>query len=188
MSRFWPALIAAFVLTLVALGATGWAISTALIVPPPERLMTAFFEMSLARGWSCVQEGTEQVCDPPGPPPYDAIAIVAMKYRNAKDTLDAYEEHLRLPQTPAGGGQPSTVEKIGRRMLGGYEWVEALHSGSEIGSFYTYYLATVTSHVGILVTLSANKNHFEEHRSEIEAMAASLIVYQLGPSTAELTL
>lgn len=187
MTRFWLALLGAFSATLAVLAGAGWAVSTALITPPPKRLMTAAFEMSLADGWNCAQEGTEHVCNPPGPPPHDSIAIIAMKYRNAADTLDAYEAHLRAPQQPSGSEQPSTVEKIGRRMLGGYEWVESLHSGSEIESFYTYYLATVTSHVGILVTLSASKERFDALRSDIEEMADSLVVYQLGPSAASLT-
>ena len=46
---------------------------------------------------------------------------------------------------------------VKRRKLGDREWVEALHVGSEIAAYHTYYLATTTSYLAILVTMSAHK-------------------------------
>jgi hypothetical protein len=45
-------------------------------------------------------------------------------------------------------GPDRIVETAAR---GAHEWVEALHSGSELTSYDTFYIATNTSYLGVLV-------------------------------------
>ena len=181
MTRFWSAFVLSAAATLALLAVAGWSISQILTRPPLEKLRTAAFEMELAKGWSCDLQGTEWVCDPPGAAPRNAIAIMAMKRRGKEDTLDAYEAHLRQPQSTGATGKDgarSTVEHVGRRRIGGHEWVEALQFSSEVPDYHTYYAATVTSHLGVLVTLSAHDSVFEQRRRELEQMLGSLVIYQ----------
>jgi hypothetical protein len=182
MTRFWAAFGAALVATLALFAVTGWSISSFVASRPPDKVRTPAFEMSLADGWSCDLDGTEWVCDPPGDPPRDAIAVMAIKYRNKDDTLEAYEAHLRQPQLVESkdGTVTSTVEEVGRRQIGGREWVESLHLSSELKGYVTYYAATITSHLGVLVTLSAEETVIDKRRRELEQMMNSLVIYQRG--------
>ena len=111
-----------------------------------------------------------------------AIAVIALKERNTDDNLDAYEAHLRQPRpaaVPDGGSSPlAEVRFVRRRVLGGNEWVEALHLGSELPNFETYYLGTTTAMLGILVTLSVHKDHSAAYIDQLTDMMGTLTVYQ----------
>jgi hypothetical protein len=180
-ARFFVALIVSFAVTLGSLGAAGYAVS-ALWTPKPRDLMrTAFFEFDLAPQWRCEMDGTEWVCQPGGRPPHDAIAVMAMKLRGPDDNLAAYEAHLRQPQMnvdPAGNKTVSEVSYVRRTVLGGREWVEAMHVGSEVPGFNTYYLATATAQVGILVTMSIRKDQGQLHLRSIQEMMSTVHTYQ----------
>ena len=53
-----------------------------------------------------------------------------------------------------------------------------MHIGSEIQYYSTYYLATVTSHVGILVTMSVHQSSVDKFTGEFTDMMSSLRTYQ----------
>jgi hypothetical protein len=180
-ARFLSAFAVALFATVILLGGAGYAVTRVVVPPTRDMFRTAAFELELAPGWWCELDGTEYVCSPPGKPPHSAIAIVAMKERNDKDTLAAYEDHLR--QMGAGTNsrrevQSSEVGRVYRRTLGTREWVVALHAGSEIPNYDTYYLATATSYLGILVTLSVHKDYSAHYIAQMNRMMETLIVYQ----------
>ena len=188
MTRFWLALIASASATLVAAAVVGWAVSWTLVAPPPEMLMTATFELDLADGWICFEDGTEWVCRP-DPAPKDTIAVIAIKYRTNFDTMETYAAHLKKPQrftTPDGTQLTSRVEYVREIRIGGYQWVDATHFESEIPNYYTRYLATVTSHVGVLVTFSTRAESSDRYNAQLEAMIESLRIYErpIGTATA----
>jgi hypothetical protein len=143
---------------------------------------TGAFEFDLAPGWQCERDGGEYVCNPPGPPPHSAIAIIAMKERGDQDSLDKYEEHLEQAHPPTAaekpGRKPSQVRFVKRVRLGQSEWVESLQAGSEIPNYDTYYLATVTSLLGILVTLSVERAAEATYIKQLNEMMSTLNVYQ----------
>jgi hypothetical protein len=180
--RFFAALSIVFLMTVAVLGGAGYAV-TRLAVPAPRELFRAApFDFELAHGWWCERDGTEYVCSPPGKPPHAAIAVIAMKERGDSDNLAAYEEHLKQAQRPGATdnntSEMSQVRQIGRRSLAGHEWVEALHAGSEIPNYDTYYLATTTSHLGILVTMSVHKDRTAKYIGELRDMMETLNIYQ----------
>ena len=179
-SRFLTSFLVSFLMTVAVLAAGGLAITKATVRKPRDPFRTAAFEFDLATGWSCELDGTEYVCMPPGQEPRSAIAIIAMKERNKADNLQAYEEHLTKPQVNVVGGTstPSQVKYVKRRTLGAREWVEALHLGSEIATFETYYLGTVTSNLGVLVTMSVREDHAAEYIQQLNGMMETLNVYQ----------
>ena len=180
-SRFLISLATAFGLTLAVLGGIGWAVAQLLVAPPREQFFTSYFQFDLAPGWSCELEGTEYVCTPPGSAPHPAIVIMAMKERGDQDRLEAYEQHLRQPQPlnrADGSSAMSEVRFVRRTTLGGKEWVEALHVGSEVPNYHTYYLATTTSYLGILVTMSVHKDSADAFVRQLTEMMSSLIAYQ----------
>ena len=179
-SRFLVSLLGSFLLTIVLLGGAGYGITAFAVPEPHERYRLGQFDFELAPGWSCDLDGTEHVCQAQGSKKQGAIAVIAVKARNDKDTLAEYEAHLRKPQNVTFEGEAwvSQVKTIERRKIGGREWVSALHVGSEIKDFETYYLGTVTSHFGMLVTMSAHKDRIAEYAQDFEEMMSTLNVYQ----------
>jgi hypothetical protein len=180
-SRFVLSLLSAFVLTLSALGGMGWVTARLMVDAPREQFLTSYFMFDLAPGWSCELEDADYVCQPAGKKPYTAIAVIAMKQRNNKDRLEDYEAHLREPQKVVRSGGETTMSEIRfvrRKELAGKQWVEGLHAGSEIPNYLTYYLATTTSYLGILVTMSVHKDHVDQYTRELNQMMSSLTVYQ----------
>jgi hypothetical protein len=171
----------AFMATVAILAGAGYAISEIAVRQPRDPFRTGSFEFDLAPGWWCGREGAEYVCDPPGKPPFPAIAVIAIKERNRDDNLKAYEDHLRQPQPLAnktGNATLSTVSYVKRVKLGHADWIEALHLGSEVPNYNTYYLATVTSHLGILVTMSVHRDQQRKYVDQLNDMMNSLNLYQ----------
>lgn len=153
-----------------------------LIPDPPNIYRTSIFDLTLPEGWSCEAVGTETVCRSNAPPPYDAVIIATMKFRDAKrDTLAAYREHLQSPQTWStrdGRTVTSRIIDIGETTIDGRTWVDATHFESEVQYYHTRYLATVTVQVGVLFTVSAHQSRFEALQPAFEKTVRSLNIYQ----------
>ncbi len=180
MTRFWLAMFASASATLLGTALVAWVVGRALVPPPPERFMTPVFEMDLAEGWICFEDGREWICRP-DPAPKDTIAIIAMKNRDDSDSMDIYEEHLRKQRVftaPDGTEVTSQVKHVRSSRIGAYDWIDALHFESELPNYHTRYLATVTSHIGVLVTFSTHKDSTEQYNSELVDMINSLDIYQ----------
>jgi hypothetical protein len=175
-----------FALTFVAVSAMLAALGVLvmlLIAPPPlKTVRTTKFEMRLAKGWHCDQEGGEYVCSPEDSA-RDALGVFAMKRRGKGDSLKSYREYLSKPKNwinkAQGRQHTSQVRSLGRARLAGHDWISSLHYESELPGYFTAYWGTVTSDVGILVTFSARKDAYERRRKEFETMFDSLMVYQL---------
>jgi hypothetical protein len=133
MIHLWKNFAVALLVTLLVIGGLAWFVSRLLVTPPPKRIMTSAFQMDLAEGWSCYQEGTTWTCEPGEPGEQKAVvAVFAMKYRGPEDTPKAYAEYLRTPKsltTRDGGTQLSTVKYVKVSRIGGYDWTDALHLG-----------------------------------------------------------
>jgi hypothetical protein len=174
---FWSRLFLSLIGTLGAIAAIAYGVVELGTTPPPKRFITSTFEFDLAPGWSCALEGTEYICTV-GTRPFEVICVIAMKYRNAQDTLDVYEEHVKQPRPAMGTQTLSQVLSVERRWLGGHEWVDARHKDSEITGYFTHYLATTTSHLGVLVTFTALESKYEQRKAELDRMIESLTIHQ----------
>lgn len=178
--RFLTSFVGTFLLTLAVLATSSYAIVHFTVHQPHVPYRTAVFEFDLAPAWSCEQEGAMHVCYPTGKKPYAATVIIALKERGSTDSLKVYEDYLKQPKKSELKNKEiiSKVRYVKRRLLGGREWVEGLHSNSEVLNYDTYYLATVTSAIGILVTLSVHKDHVAEYIQQLNEMMGTLYVYQ----------
>jgi hypothetical protein len=181
-ARFLIALFASMLLSLAVLGGAGYAVSQLTVPAPREVVRTPSFEFELAPGWQCRREGAETSCYPTDKKPSAAVIIFAVKLRNKDDTLAAYRQHLETPQkrpdTDGSPGSLSTIRFVRQRELGGREWMEALHVDSELRNWETYYLATVTSFVAIVVTLSAHKDYTDRYIDQLRDMIKTLKTYE----------
>jgi hypothetical protein len=179
--RFLTSALGSFLLVIAIVGAGGLAAAGMTVKKPREPFRTGSFEFDLAPGWWCELEGHEYVCTPPGKEPYAAIAIMAIKERGKDDNLQAYEDHLNKPivaTDSAGKTITSTLIREGQVTLGHAKWIEALHLGSEVPNYNTYYLATNNSYLGILVTMSVHKDSEKDYIRQLNDMMATLNLYQ----------
>lgn len=172
----------AFVMTIIILSAAGYSLSRFFISPPAEYFRASYFEFAPPQGWHCDREGSETICEPPGIPPHDAIIIFAAKIRNEKDARNEYYNYLGKSKTWSYPGEDKTttseVVYFKKIQIGDYEWVDALHRNSEVVNFNTRYLATVTSHLGLVVSFTARQSRFEYFTEEFEASINTLRIYQ----------
>ena len=140
-----------------------------------------FSEFELPNGWDCALEGSEWVCQSDNKDrKKEAIIILAAKYRGDQDDLDKYQAYLKTPKTfslPGGKTQVSEAKAVSVREINGQRWVDSLHLASEVPGFYTRYLATVKDTLGIAVTFSVAKDHYDSYQDIFEKIIATLKVF-----------
>jgi hypothetical protein len=150
------------ILTIVAVGM--------LVVPDAlgEVFESKYLRFRLPDGWHCKLEGSEFTCEPPvvRGQKLPMLIILAAKIQGEHDTLPDYMAHLR---------QFATVEvpRINND-IGKVAWVDATAFESEVPSFYTRYLTTVSDGIAILVTFSAHKDRYPQFQSLITPCIRSL--------------
>lgn len=140
-----------------------------------------FSEFELPNGWDCALEGSEWVCQSENKDrKKEAIIILAAKYRGDQDSLDQYQAYLKATKTfalPGGKTQISEPKSVEVREINNQKWVDALHLASEVPGFYTRYLATVKDSLGIAVTFSVGKDHYEAYQEIFDKIIATLKVF-----------
>ncbi len=140
-----------------------------------------FSEFELPNGWECALEGSEWVCQSENKDrKKEAIIILAAKYRGEQDSLDEYQAYLKAPKSftlPGGKTQISEAKSVTVREINGQRWVDSLHLASEVPGFYTRYLATVKDSLGIAVTFSVAKDHYDSYQDIFEKIIATLKVF-----------
>lgn len=140
-----------------------------------------FSEFELPNGWECALEGSEWVCQSENKDrKKEAIIILAAKYRGEQDSLDQYQAYLKAAKSfslPGGKTQISEAKSVTIREINNQRWVDALHLASEVPGFYTRYLATVKDSLGIAVTFSVAKDHYDSYQDIFEKIIATLKVF-----------
>ena len=140
----------------------------------------AYVSFELPPNWNCKLEGSEWVCENEfATRTKEAIIILTAKEVGPTDTLAGYLAHLQTPRLiPGKGGVPtrSQVISVKQRMIGGNMWIDGLHLGSEVGSYFTRYLATIKDKIAILITFSAHKEHYTKYSADFIKAIESLKV------------
>lgn len=140
----------------------------------------AYVSFELPPNWNCKLEGSEWVCENDfAAKTKEAIIILTAKEVGPTDTLPAYLAHLQTPRTlPGRGGAPtkSQIIHVKERMIGKHLWIDGMHLGSEIGPYFTRYVATIKDRIAILVTFSAHKEHYTKYSADFIRAVESLRV------------
>ena len=151
-----------------------------------KRFRNAYVSFELPPNWNCKLEGSEWVCENDfAGKTKEAIIILTAKEVGPTDTLAAYLAHLQTPRTiPGHGGAPlkSQIIHVKERMIGNQMWIDGMHLGSEVGPYFTRYLATIKNKISILVTFSAHKEHYTKYSGDFIKAVESLRVVA-GPDT-----
>lgn len=140
----------------------------------------SYVSFELPPRWECNAEGTEWICRSElKSDAQTAIIILTAKEVGPSDGLTQYESYLKQPKTiPDSSGRPFTSEVKGVkvRKINDHDWVDGLHMGSEIPSFYTRYLATTKQNIAVLVTFSAHKKFYTKFSNDFFKAILSLRV------------
>lgn len=139
-----------------------------------------YVSFELPANWSCKNEGTEWICiSQLEKQAKEAIIILTAKEAGPTDSLQNYMSHLNSPRTlpdPTGKLVPSQKLSLKQRLINGHPWVDGMHLGSEISSYYTRYLATIKDRLAIAVTFSAHKAHYTKYSQDFLKSIESLRV------------
>ncbi len=145
-----------------------------------KRFRNAYVSFELPPNWNCKLEGSEWVCENDfSQKTKEAIIILTAKEVGPTDTLPAYLAHLQTARTITGRGGATTksqVINVKERMISSQMWIDGMHLGSEVGPYFTRYLATIKDRISILVTFSAHKQHYTKYSADFIKAVESLRV------------
>jgi hypothetical protein len=140
----------------------------------------SYVSFDLPPNWDCKREGTEWLCISQfSTKAKEAIIILTAKEVGPTDTLAQYMAHLKEPRSlpaKAGPPTPSKVLHVQQRNVNNHPWVDGLHLGSEVTTYYTRYLATIKDRIAILVTFSAHRSHYTQYSNDFIRAIESLRV------------
>ncbi len=140
----------------------------------------SYVSFELPTNWTCTQEGYEHVCvNKFSKKEKEAIIILTAKKKGPQDSLPNYEVHLKTPRNMKNYKAipySSKVKVVKKRKISGVDWVDGIHLGSEVETYYTRYAATVKDNLGILVTFSAHKDHYSKYSNDFMKAIQSLKV------------
>lgn len=141
-----------------------------------------YMSFELPLGWECELEGSEYVCQSDhGDRRKEAIIILAAKVRAAQDSLDGYLAYLKKTKSyKVPGGKTLVSEPKYAKMVtvNAHRWIDSLHLASEVPGFYTRYLATVKSDLGVAITFSVAKDLYRNYQGVFDKVVKSLRVYR----------
>lgn len=145
-----------------------------------KRFRNAYVSFELPPNWNCKLEGSEWVCENDfSAKTKEAVIILTAKEVGPTDTMPAYLAHLQSPRTLSGrAGTPlkSQVIHVKERVIANQMWIDGMHLGSEVGPYFTRYLATIKDRIAILVTFSAHKQHYTKYSGDFIKAVESLRV------------
>lgn len=141
----------------------------------------SYVSFELPPNWDCTREGTEWLCVSQfeRSTQKEAIIVLTAKEVGPADTLAQYMAHLKEPRLlPVKGATPvaSKVFSVQQRTINNHPWIDSLHLGSEISTYYTRYLATVKDRIAILVTFSGHRSNFTKYSADFIRAIDSLRV------------
>lgn len=146
------------------------------------RFTNQFVEFELPPQWQCNLEGAEWVCQSSNEEKKrDAIIVLAAKLKGDQDSLDQYLAYLKGTKnyTSVQGRPVKSDPKYAKIVqINEHAWVDSLHLESEVPGFYTRYIATVKSDIGVLVTYSINKAKYQDYLDQFDNMVKTLKVFR----------
>ena len=146
------------------------------------KFTSQYCEFELPPKWDCALEGTEWVCQSSNKDrKKEAIIILAAKIRGGQDTLPQYQAYLKKPKTftlPGGRTQVSEAKYTKVSEVNEHRWVDSLHMASEVPGFYTRYMATTKEDLGVAVTFSVAKDHYDAYQSLFDSIILTLKVFR----------
>jgi len=151
-------------------------------VASAKKFKTSYVSFDLMNNWYCLSEGSEWICkNKLNSKSTEASIILTAKEKGPSDNLAVYEQYLGQPRKirekrDSDKWHTSKVFHHKTRVINTQPWVDGFHSGSEIKSYYTRYLATLKGSIGIVVSYTAHENHYNKYAADFAKSISSLRV------------
>ncbi len=140
----------------------------------------SYVSFELPANWVCKSEGFEYTCvNKFSEKQKKAIIILTAKKKGPHDSLKNYETHLKKSRQMKNYKAKTYYSKkkiVKKRKISGVDWIDAIHLGGEVETYYTRYTATTVNALGILVTFSAHKDHYSKYSNDFIKAIQSLKV------------
>ncbi len=139
----------------------------------------SYISFEIPEIWKCVLESTEWLCRADKTQESkEALIILTAKEVGPTDQLTLYQQHLNNPLRGlrVQGAPSKVVYQAKSSKINDQVWIDGLHMGSEVGNYFTRYLATLKDKVAILVTLSAQKDQYTKYSQDFFKTVQSLRV------------
>lgn len=147
-----------------------------------KRFTNEYTEFELPPGWECVLEGSEWVCQSTNEArKKEAIIILVAKIRGPQDTIEEYSSYLQKTKTyklPGGKSQVSEPKYTKFIDIAEQRWVDSLHLASEVPGFYTRYVASTKEDLGMAITFSVSKEHYDAYRPVFDRIVETLRMFR----------
>lgn len=128
-------------------------------------------------GWACNKQGESLAClEQVNQDPRRIAIVINFKPKSGEDNLDIYKDQLKRPRMLQTGelNTPSELKFVRDISLNSKVWVEGAHFGSELGGYYTHYLATTTPSYAVLFTISVHQSVYPVELAKIKSTLDSI--------------
>ena len=132
-----------------------------------------YVSFEIPDSWDCKPFGTNWVChDEIQKNKVEALITSTAKIAGPLDTREQYLNYLKNEKTWFTNKKETVIsEKVTEPkevFLNKYPWVDSIHKNSEVKSYISRYVGTVcckgsSSQLGILIVLSAHKDHYSKY-------------------------
>lgn len=127
----------------------------------------AYVAFEMPDDWNCTLEQTEWVCRSSKLPDMkEAIIILTAKEVGPTDSFQMYESHLNNPiaaTSQAAATKSKMIYKAKYVQINNQQWLDGLHNGSEVPSYFTRYMATIKNKIAVLITFSAHEKYYAKY-------------------------
>ena len=140
-----------------------------------ELFKNSYVSFEIPDSWKCTPFGTNWVChDERQEKRVEALITSTAKIAGSLDTRGQYLDYLKQEKTwYSSAKEQITSKKLTEAkevFLNSYPWVDGTHENSEVKSYISRYVGTIccknsSSQLGILIVLSAHKDHYKKYSS-----------------------
>ena len=150
----------------------------------------SYVSFEIPTNWSCKPYDVTWVCfNKLAQKQKEAVIIMVAKEAGVLDTLSQYQSFLKnkrdVLEKETKKIIKSKVLHVKQKLINSQPWVDSLHKESEVPHYFTRYLVTKCCNnsamkLGMLVTLSAQENHYTKYANDFLKVINSLRVMDLN--------
>lgn len=167
----------------------GFVLLTSLLAQG-ELFNNSYISFEIPKNWKCKPFNAAWACHSKlARKQKEAVIVMVAKEAGALDNLAQYQSFLKTPRDVKEKVKnhilKSKVIHVKQKLINSQPWVDGLHRGSEVPSYFTRYLVTKccsnsAMKLGILVTLSSQKDHHTKYANDFLKVINSLRVKDIN--------
>lgn len=150
----------------------------------------SYISFEIPKNWICKPFNATWVCHSKlARKQKEAVIVMVAKEAGALDNLSQYQAFLKNPRDVKKKGKNIIIKSkmihVKQKLINSQPWVDGLHRGSEVPTYFSRYLVTKccgnsAMKLGILVTLSSQKDHHTKYANDFLKVINSLRVMDIN--------